>query len=1308
MEQAIRQRLKSVVTQCRKLLEESVSHELEGRFGVHATKKGEVQVDPAARMTDLTTEEKAARINILAHLEHIKARGFSAVEAREQLVREVAFTHLNRLCAYKMMEAREIYVGGEKFRDAVGRGFNSNGFKFYLADHPEDERLSKTGKADLAYRHFLDGLGRRLSEDIGVLFSPTDSANQLYPHQTTLNSVVDLLNGTDIKPDDTAALEGWPHIWKEDETIGWVYQYFNPKDLRDRLKKCSKFPRTTYEITVRSSYFTPRFVVQFLTENTLGRVWYEMRKGNTKLAGQCSFLVRPPSEVFLAQDQEPPSATPPADSSKERVYVPHRPKKDPRDLRILDPACGSGHFLLCCFDLLLAIYDEAYSDPDLGPALKRDYPTPAEFSRAVPGLILARNLHGIDIDLRCSQIAALALWLRCHRAYREMGLKADRPRITRSNFVCAEPMPGEGQFLQEFLSSLQPRLLAQLVKVVFDRMSLAGLAGSLLKVEEEIAGAIAEAKRQWLTVPKEEQLELFSSQARPKPTQLTLFDVRSVTDGAFWTDAEAKVFATLQRYVTAASGDQLARRLFADDAERGFGFVDLCRTSYDVVLMNPPYAETEGALQSYLKASYPATWTNLYSAFIERTMSMAQARVGFVCPDGFLSAYRMRGVRRELLERRRLEFLSCLGRDVFEDMGLSTIALVVNSAPSGLTPTLLELGPGGVGSSQRIDIAVLNERTNYILTPDLIRGRSSGWTEKALSPTYGLVTKGNTTFDDVRFVRAWWEVSPETIGVRWQRWQKGGDYQPFVSSTPYVIDWDKRDDGASLRAFGISKVGTDAQVAQSSRHWWKAGLVGPAMNTTGAGFNLRVLPRDQIFSAKSTAIIPTSREHCLILLALVNSRTLRHFLYQQGAGLSGNTGKIKKLPIVWPEGQARESLIAIAAEGVGIMAELESFKETSPFFRHCVGDGMALVERYKELAETLDVTVAALYQQEVEDEAVKPTSSLADAAVDEATGGHCRSPRGSSLLSYLIGIGLGRWDIRFAMDTSLLPELPDPFEPLPAVPAGQLIGPDGLAARAGEIVSEEWIRARSGLSALPVEGAVVTPTIGDADYPATVCWDGIMPDDPEHPHDIVRLLRNALEVIWREDAASVEKEMCQALGVKDLRDNVRNPGKGGAWLDHITRYSKSRRKAPIYWLLQSSRRSYALWLYYHKLDKDILFKALQNYVEPKIRLEVSRLETLRTQKATAGESGREAKRLGKAVEEQDDLVSELRDFEDRLRRAANLHFAPDLNDGVSLNIAPLHELVPWEDVRSSWDEVIAGEHEWSSLGKQLRAKGLVK
>jgi hypothetical protein len=216
-------------------------------------------------------------------------------------------------------------------------------------------------------------------------------------------------------------------------------------------------------------------------------------------------------------------------------------------------------------------------------------------------------------------------------------------------------------------------------------------------------------------------------------------------------------------------------------------------------------------------------------------------------------------------------------------------------------------------------------------------------------------------------------------------------------------------------------------------------------------------------------------------------------------------------------------------------------------------------------------------------------------------------------------------------------------------------------------------------------------------------------DDPaSNATDIVGIVHRFFEHAWGALAESVEKDVCETLGVEDLREYFQRTGKGGFWDAHLSRYTSTRRGAPIYWLLQSSKKNYAIWLYYHRLDKDLLFKALVNYVEPKIRLETSRLDSLRSQKATVGESSREAKRLAKDVERQEDFIAELRDFEDKLRRAANLYLEPDLNDGVVLNIAPLHELVPWKEAKKCWDELMAGQYEWSSIGKQLRQKGLVK
>jgi hypothetical protein len=241
------------------------------------------------------------------------------------------------------------------------------------------------------------------------------------------------------------------------------------------------------------------------------------------------------------------------------------------------------------------------------------------------------------------------------------------------------------------------------------------------------------------------------------------------------------------------------------------------------------------------------------------------------------------------------------------------------------------------------------------------------------------------------------------------------------------------------------------------------------------------------------------------------------------------------------------------------------------------------------------------------------------------------------------------------------------------------------------------------------QGQALVATQGNVEATRNHATDtGVLPEDPDHPDDIVRRVRGVLDLILKERAEAAEEETCEILGVKQLRDYFRKPGKGGFWDDHVRRYSKSRRKAPIYWLLQSSKKNYALWIYYHRLDKDILFKALLNYVEPKIRLEVGCFESMRAQRAAADPLDKGVKKLEQEIERQEEFISELHDFEDKLRRVANLHLEPDLNDGVVLNIAPLWELVPWKEAKNYWEELLDGKYEWSSIGKQLREKGIVR
>jgi hypothetical protein len=1404
MDQAIRNKLRGVVTQCRKLLEDSVRQELQGKFGIYAAKKDDVQVDDENRL-NLTAEEGPSRKDILDHFAHIKARGFKANEALDQLVREIAFTHLNRLCAYKMMAARQVVVGEQRIYDVVGKGENSKLVQFFLADRPDEKKLFDKGEQAAAYRHCLDWLGGLLSEEIGVLFNPSDSANRLYPPHHFLAQVFDLIN------DETLA-----DIWADDETIGWVYQYFTPVEDRAKARKASRSPRNSYELAFRNQFFTPRYVVEFLTDNTLGRTWYEMRKGDTRLKSQCKYMVRRPSEVFLAESQKQPKATENRDNLKQEellklpVYIPHRPKKDPREIKVLDPACGSGHFLLYCFDLLLTIYEEAYDDAGLGPKLKEEYPTLADLKKAAPALILANNLHGIDIDLRCTQIAALALWLRCQRAFQDMGLKKDRPKITRTNFVCAEPMPGEQPMLKEFLTQLESRLLGQLAEVVFDNMELAGEAGSLLKIEEEIRDAIAAARKQWVAeteraTDRKGQPLLFSradmERMSKKPQQGQLFDLSEITEDQFFEQAEVLLVDALRHYAEQAhNGQRLQRRLFAEDAVRGFAFLDLCRKRFDVVLMNPPFGESSKNSKTYIERAYENSYNDILAAFVERTLELCVANgfVGAITNRNCFYLTTMTNYRKEVLQRRvGLEALMDLGEGVLDaTVEAATYVLRHVPRPQQVAPFVRLLTDEDKIQKAAAELAAINSGTStsrafYAAPANFALLESTPFcywvrldTLRTISDLPKLEGNGATirvglqTSKDFRFLRLIWEAPAASItpspsiprgvhkslqteclkelkaGKRWAFYSKTDEARPWLSPITLVVDWEN--EGQRIKEYARQQGNSPSRSVRSEDRYFQPGFSYMLRSTRLVPY---VIPPGVIPTAGRSQVYPDADKE-IEVLGICASRlgsAVARFGGEYFARPKFQNSMVQSIPAVPVSAKTRKELEHRFNTELALKRSvLSHFEPWHEFILPAILDNLQADDAWQlESLIGMDLedriaTDAGLSKEDLTtlcrdlDDAISIRSRSATNEVvdeddseeegEEEDDGSISlvdlSPRAQyeGLISYCLGVVFGRWDVRFAQNSKLIPKNQDVLDPLPVVPPGTLVSPDGYPATTGNIVSEAWLKARPNAVYLPATGSVAQPTVPDAKYPTPVQWDGVLVDSTDEngrsasPSDIERRIQDVLEIIFVKEAAAQEKAACEALGVGTLREYLRKPGNGGFWLDHMGRYTKSHRKAPIYWLLQSSQKNYALWVYYHRLDKETLLKALlpKGPVQTKINLAQSRLDDLRKKRKSAEGDAKTAKNLDKEIDKQEELLNEIKDFAEKLERAAKLEFGdkdklnssiqytPDLNDGVVLNVAPLHELVPWKEAANYWKKILEGEYEWSSMSKLLQEKGLVK
>jgi hypothetical protein len=577
VDKALRAAIAVATQELRETLQDDFRSQLDATFDVRST--GAIA---SVAGSHLSEPLRVTRSKIVAILEYHQSAGMSAVEAVERFVRDAAFTTLNRFVALRMLEARELV------QQCVAAGADSVGYREFVGLAPGLDRLPSAQ----GYRVYLECLFDELSTEIKVLFDRSDPASLLWPGPLAFDTLIAVLGQESLR-----------QAWDDDETVGWFYQFFNSKTERDTMREESQAPRNSRELAVRNQFFTPRYVVEFLVDNTLGRKWVEMAGTSSKIRGRCEYLVE--------LDQERPE----------------RPFKDPRSIRVLDPACGSGHFLLYAFDLLAEMYIEAW-ERGLGDgvrsSLRDDYLTTDDLQRDLPRLLVEGNLHGVDIDPRAAQIAALALWLRAQRSWRDAAIRPEnRPRIRRTGIVIAEPMPGDLGLLREFAARLDPPLIGVLFEQIVHSMSLAGEMGLLVRADDELADGVARARDEFVRQGLRPQT-LPGFGAAGGRAEL---DLSGIDDDGFFAEAEDRLLVSLRSFAAETAGaDGARRRLFADDSIQGVALLEVLRTRFDVVLMNPPFGASSLKAKSVFDRNYPRTKNDLYAAFVERGIELLEPR----------------------------------------------------------------------------------------------------------------------------------------------------------------------------------------------------------------------------------------------------------------------------------------------------------------------------------------------------------------------------------------------------------------------------------------------------------------------------------------------------------------------------------------------------------------------------------------------------------------------------------------------------------------------------------------------------------
>lgn len=628
---ATRGRLQTFVTKARAILTDEFTQQFQQDYGLDP---GSGTVSPLESLAHLDDQRLATARVLREILDHYLPSALSdGQQARkttlDRMVREQAFTTLNRLAALRMMESRGLVM------ECVGKGYQSKAFQLY-------QRVAGTalGETGDAYRVFLLSMCDIYGADLPVLFDRHFPNGRLFPREPALLPLLDLTNAAEIAP-----------LWTEDEAIGWIYQYFNSKDERKAMRDASQAPRNSRELAVRNQFFTPRYVVEFLVDNTLGQLWFNWTGGASGLRDRCQYLLVKPDE------------TP----------DPLRRLRDPRTIKLLDPACGSMHFGLYAFDLFLDIYREAWSwEAGHGPGsldgetgggldlkpLAQTYADEDAFLRDVPRLIIEHNIYGVDIDPRAAQIASLALWLRAQRVWHQAGVKAqDRPAIGRGHVVAAVAPPAEYELRQNFVKTLDPLDADLFEKTLFLLKGLPEL-GVLLQVEKDIPNLVK---------------QVFGDHGGMFRQQ----------DEAQWQKAEARLQQALVDFAHAARASYQGR-LFVEDALQGLRMIDTCREIFDVVVMNPPFGSSSAGAKPQLVSAYPCSKNDLLAIFIERGLNLLRpgGKIGAITSRTCLFLSSFQKWREEIVfGLARPEVVADLGLGVMDDAMVEAAAYVLERQP---------------------------------------------------------------------------------------------------------------------------------------------------------------------------------------------------------------------------------------------------------------------------------------------------------------------------------------------------------------------------------------------------------------------------------------------------------------------------------------------------------------------------------------------------------------------------------------------------------------------------------------------------
>lgn len=1174
---------------------------------------GEQEVDAEQKEVNgrlLSAVERRQRRTLV---NRVKEKGF------ESVMDEAAYTWFNRFAALRYMEVNGVLPTRVRvFTDNEGAFQPQILTECLTMDNLEGLNkeivfaLKEQDATDELYKYLLITQCNALGTILPAMFEQIEDYTELLLPDNLLRqgSVIEQMV-TSIPEDD----------WRDAvQIIGWLYQYYNsePKDaVFAALKKNVKVNKEN--IPAATQLFTPDWIVRYMVENSLGRIWIEHKEaeglmhngtfsydGTQTLNGTSSeesssqyekdFAQRMDWKYYLPEAKQEPDVA--AELKKLRA---ERKDLAPTDIKVIDPCMGSGHILVYAFDVLVQIYKDASYSP-----------------RQIPRLILQNNLYGLDIDDRAYQLAYFAVMMRAwhynHRILNEH-IEPHLCAIQESNGLSKwsdDAMDMSGNQL-----SLDNQFI-ELADYLIDTFQDAKEYGSILTVKEANYDGL---------------LDYIEEIQNHGASDLAV---------SAWIGEIADKMPALIKQAKIMSG------------------------KYDVCVTNPPYMGKgmSDNLTRFVKKYYANYKGDLFSVSIVRCLSYAKKHgfLGFLSPYVWMFITTYEKLRQKFIEEKNIETLIQFEYSAFSEATVPICAFTLRNCHTGAKGCYLRLTDyrGGMEVQRKKVLEAITTHDSKIYFEvntenfnKIPKGPIAYWVSEAMIKCFekgirlGNIAdskQGVATADNDRFLRHWFEVKLTKLkfnsashdeakksSKKWFPYNKGGEFRKWYGNNDYVVNWE--DDGKELKHFSRA-------VLRNTDYYFRECFSWSDITSSVTGF--RYKPRGNIFDVSGMSVFST--DNLYFLLGLCNTKIITSVLKIVAPTMHCQCGDVANIPVIFDKSH-RDKIERLVKENIALSRnDWDTLEISWDFKGHPLIPKTAvttisnsydiyksscqqLFQHIKTNEEELNRIFIDIYglQDELTPDVADKDVTVArvydskEDIPDSMKGNNyvlTKSDVVKSLLSYAVGCMFGRYSL----------DMP------------------GLAYADGEF---DWSKY---------------PTFRpDEDDIIPIC------DDEYFEDDIVDRFCTWLRTVYGEAHYQENLQfISDALGGKGSPlENIRSYFLNDFYKDHCKTY----KKRPIYWLFDAGRKnSFKALVYIHRYDRDTIARMRTGYVYKQQELYKTRIETYKKRVDTAATRA-DKNKYKKELKRLQDQFDEIHAYEEKIHHYADLRQEIDLDDGVKHNYA---------------------------------------